>query len=78
MPVGLGRYVRRHAPVLDLATHGVAVISLVAVQDRCRGHPFQQDVGGGAIGDVAAGQQKRQWPAVAIGQGVDFGSAAAA
>jgi hypothetical protein len=70
--VGLGRDVRRSAFALDLATDGVAVISLVAVQDFGTGHLIEQCIGSGAVGDLAAGQQERDGAAEAIGQRVDF------
>ena len=70
--IGFGRDVRRDAIALDLATDGVAVIPLVAVQDFGAGHLIEQHIGGGAVGDLAAGQQKRDRAAEAIGQRVDF------
>ncbi len=77
-PVGLGRDIRRGALALDFATDGVAVISFVAMQDCGRGHPFEQGIGGSAIGDLAAGQQEADRAAEAIGQGVDLGGPPAA
>ena len=70
--VGLGRDVRRCAPALDLAADGVAVISLVAVQDFGGRHLVEQRIGCGAVGDLSTGQQKRDGTAEAIGQRVDF------
>lgn len=77
-PVGLGRNVGRGALALDLATDGVTVIPLVAMQDFGGGHLVEQRIGGGAVGDLAAGQQKRDGAAEAIGQRVDFSRAPAA
>ena len=77
-PVGFGRNVWRSALAFDLPAHRVAVIALVTVEQPCRRHLFQQDIGGGAIGDVAAGQQERDGAAEAIGQRVDFRRAPAA
>lgn len=76
-PVDLGRDVRRGALVLDLSTHRVGVVALVAVdqpdvrdlflqRDRCR-----------AIRDVAAGQHEGDRPAGGIRQRVDLGRAPA-
>jgi len=70
--VGLGRDIRRGALALDLATDGVAVIPLVAVQDFGGRHLVEQSIGGGAVGDLAAGQQECDGAAEAIGQCVDF------
>ncbi len=71
-PVGLGRDVRRGALALDLATDGVAVIALVTMQDFGGGDLVEQHICGGAIGDLAAGQQEVDRAAEAIGQRVDF------
>jgi hypothetical protein len=70
--IGLGRDVGRRALALDLATDGVAVIPLVAMQDFGGGHLVEQRIGGGAIGDLAARQQERDGAAEAIGQRVNF------
>jgi hypothetical protein len=70
--VGLGRDVGCSALALDLATDGVAVIPLVAMQDFGGGHLVEQGIGGGAVGDLAAGQQERDRAAEAIAQRVDF------
>src|ERR1700733_15093675 len=69
--VGLGRDVRRGALALDLATNGVAVVPLVAMQDFGGRHLVEQRIGGGAVGDLAAGQQERDGAADAIGRRVD-------
>ncbi len=58
--------------------HGVAVIAFVSVQDRRRRHPVEQGVGGGAIGDLAAGQQKGDRTAVGVGERVNLRGPAAA
>jgi hypothetical protein len=70
--VELGRNVGCSTLALDLAAHGVGVIPLVAMQDFGRGNPVEQDIGSDAIGHLAAGQQKRDRAAEAIGQRVDF------
>lgn len=70
--VGLGRDVGRGALALDLATDGITVISLVAMQDFGGGYVVEQRIGGGAIRNLAAGQQERDRAAEAIGQRVDF------
>ena len=66
------RDVRRRAQAFDFSPHGVAVVALVTMQDRCRGHLIEQSISGGTIRDVAAGQQEGQRPAVAVRQGVDL------
>jgi len=48
------------------------------VEQPCRRHLFQQDIGGGAIRKLSAGQQERDGAAEAIGQRVDFRRAPAA
>ena len=70
--VGLGRDVGCGALALNLATDGIAVIALVAMQDFGGGHSVEQGIGGGAVGDLAAGQQEGDRAAEAIGQRVDF------
>jgi hypothetical protein len=70
--IGLGRDVGCGALALDLATDGIAVIPLVAVQDFGAGHLVEQGIGGGTVGDLAAGQQERDRTAEAIGQRVDL------
>jgi hypothetical protein len=42
------------------------------------GHPVEQGIGGNAIGNLAAGEQEGDGATVLVGQGVDFGGAAAA
>ena len=71
-PVGLGWDVRRGTLALDLATDSVAVIPLITMQDFGAGHLIEQGIGGSAVGDLAAGQQERDWATEAIGQRVDF------
>ena len=70
--IGLGRDVGCSALALDLATNGVAIIPLVTMQDFGGGHLVEQGIGGGAVGDLAAGQQEGNRAAEAIGQRVDF------
>ncbi len=77
-PVDLGRNVGCRPHGLDLAANGVAIIALVAVQDRCCGHFLQQGLGGGAVGHLAARQQERYGTAITIGQGMDLGGPPAA
>jgi hypothetical protein len=43
-----------------------------------RGYLIEESVGGHAIGNLAAGQQKRDGPTVLVGQRMDFGRAPAA
>lgn len=70
--VGLWRDVRRGALALDLATDGIAVIPLVAMENFGGGHLLEQRIGGGAVRDLAAGQQERDRATEAIGQRRDF------
>ena len=69
--VDLGRDLRRGAPTLDFATDGIAVVPFVAMQD-VEAPAVQQRIGRGAVSDLAAGQQERNWAAGAIGQRMDF------
>ena len=70
--VDLGRDVGCGALALDLATDGIAVISLVTMRDFGGGHSVEQGIGGGAVGDLAAGQQEGDRAAEAIGQRMEF------
>lgn len=71
-PVDLGWDIRCYASVFNLVTDGIAVIALVAMQDVSLRHGVEQCVGGLAIGDLAAGQQKGNRATERIGQGVNF------
>src|SRR6187551_2401248 len=57
--VRLGRDVRHRALSLDLSADGIAVITLIAVQDRGTWHLFEQNRSSGAIGYLTPGQQER-------------------
>ena len=50
MSVRLGRDVRHRTLSLDLSADGMAVVTLVAVQDRGTWHLFEQNRSSGAIG----------------------------
>ena len=76
--VGLGRDVGRRASGFDLSADGVAVVALVPVQDRGNRHLVQQGIGGGAVGNLAAGQQECDGTAEGIRQGMDLGGPPAA
>lgn len=73
------RDVGRCALRFDLAANLVAVIAFVAMQDlglfRCL---RQQEFGGNAVGNVAAGEDESDRSAEPVGQRVDFRRAAAA
>ena len=71
-PVGLRRDVRHRPFALDLVADRIAVVALVAMQDRAPGHLLQEQIPGGTIGDLAAGQKERDGTAQAIAQGVDL------
>ena len=77
-PVRPRRDVGHRAVLLDLPANGVAVVTLVAMQDASGRHLLQQDCPGGAISDLPAGEQEGDGPTVAIGQRVDLGRASAA
>jgi hypothetical protein len=51
---------------------GIGVITLVGVQDRALGHLLQEQIPGGAIGDLAAGQEEGDRTALAVRKGVDL------
>jgi len=77
--IDLGRNVGSRAFVLDLSANGVAVVSLVAVEeDRRGGHRVEQGVGGRTIGDLSAAQQKSEGATAFVGQRMDFGGSSAA
>ena len=71
-PVGVGRNVRGSALALDLATDGIAVVALVAIEDIGRGHLVEQRVDGDAIRHLAPGQEERDRTAEMVGECVDF------
>lgn len=64
--------------MLDLLSHSVAVIAFVAMHEARSRQLFQQRIGSGAIGNVAAGQQKGDGAAVAIRQCEDLRCASSA
>jgi len=70
--IDLGRDIGRSSLALDFAADGIAVVSLVTVQDVGVDEVIEQTVGGDAIRDLATGQQERDRAAEAIGQRVDF------
>ena len=70
--IDFGRDVGRGSLALDFTADGVAVVSLVAVQDFGRAEVIEQIVGGDTVRDLAAGQQERDRAAEAISQRVDF------
>lgn len=74
----LGRDVGRCSLGFDFLTHGVGVVSLVAVDQFGRADVIEQRIGGDAIGHLAAGEKKSDRTAIQIGQGMDFGRAPAA
>jgi hypothetical protein len=57
---------------------GVAVVSLVSMQDVARGRPSEKLHPRRAIGDVPAGKHEGDWPALGVCQRMDFGRAPAA
>src|SRR5262245_53480046 len=50
----------------------MALVALVAMQDRARGHLLEEQISGGAIGDLAARQKESDRTVLSIGQGVDL------
>lgn len=77
-PSDFGRNVGCCAMRLDFLAHGVGVVTFVTLDDGDPLEVFEQGVGRGAIGNLAASQQESDRAAVYIGQGVDLGRAAAA
>jgi hypothetical protein len=69
---GLWRDIGCRTLALDLATHGVGVIPLVAMQNLGGGDAVEQNVGSDTVRHLAAGQQERDRATEAIGQRVDF------
>lgn len=77
--IGFGRDVRHGAGVLDPPTHGIAVMTLVGVQDFAGREALQEGRSRRshcAISNVATRQHEHDGTAILIGQGVDFGRAA--
>lgn len=77
-PVDLGWDIWRGSDSLDLPSHGVGVVAFIAVDQFSDRHLIEQDVGSDAIRNLPAGEQESDGAAVPVGQGVDFGGAAAA
>ncbi len=77
-PGDFGRNVGCGAMRLDFLAYGVGVVTLVALDDSGPFELFEQGVGRGAIGNLAASQQEGNRAAAYVGQGVDLGRAAAA
>ncbi len=63
---------------LDFLAHGIGVVTFIALDDSSPFDLFEQGVGRGAIGNLAASQQEGNRAAACVGQGVDLGRAAAA
>jgi len=76
-PVALGRNVGDGALFLDQVADAVAVIGAVGVDDTAPGKRGQQLLGCPAVRRLARRQQEGERPAVAIGDRVDLGIAAA-
>jgi hypothetical protein len=55
-PIGFGRDVGSRSLALDLLADGVAVVTLVTVQDFRGEQPIEQFICSDSIGHVAAGQ----------------------
>ena len=66
--VRLRQDVRHRTLSLDLSADGIAVVTLVAVQDRGTWHLFEQNRSGGAIGYLTPGQQEREGTTLGVGQ----------
>lgn len=60
-----------------MTADGVAVIALVAMKHPGRGEFGQQRRAGRAVGDLAAGQQEGDRPALSVRERVDLGGAPA-
>ncbi len=73
----LGMTAQRSAQGLDLAPDGIAVITLVAMQDHGCGQPVEEGIGGDAVGHLGAGKEECDRAAEVVGEGVDFRGAPA-
>jgi hypothetical protein len=63
-----------HCPAtLKLSAEGVAVITLVAMENIAGGHSRQKLHASRAIRDLAASQYEGDGPALFVGQRMDFG-----
>jgi hypothetical protein len=74
-PVALWRNIGRGAFVLDLSPDSISIVAFITMQKRCFVELIEQNVGCGAVGNMAAGQQKPDGTAETVGQGMDFGGA---
>jgi hypothetical protein len=70
--VGLGRDVGHRAVFLDLPTDRIRVVTLVGVQDLAGRKPSEKLRAGRAIGNLAACEHEREWPALRILQCMDL------
>jgi hypothetical protein len=71
-PVRLGGDVGHGTFALDQIADRVAVICLVGQHDGTRRKIIEQDIGGTAVGDVAAGQQEAERATLAVGERVEL------
>lgn len=76
-PVGLWRDVRDGILTLDQVADAVAVVGAIGVDDAARRQACQQMLGRFAVGGLARRQQEGERPALAVGDGVALGVAAA-
>lgn len=75
--IALGRDVGDRALVLDQIADAVAVIGAVGVDDAAPGQGAQQVLSGATVSSLARCQQKSERSALAVGEGMDLGVAAA-
>jgi hypothetical protein len=75
--VGFGRDIRSCTLGLDLPANGIAIVAFVTVEQFDRRYLIEQRVGSDAIRHLAPREQEGDRAAEPVGQGVDFGGAAA-
>jgi hypothetical protein len=74
-PVALWRNIGRGALIFDLSPDSISIIAFITMQERCVIELIKQNVRCGAVGNVAAGQQKPDRTTETVSQGMDFGGA---
>ena len=71
--VALWRNIRCGTFIFDLLPDGISIIAFITMQDCRGGELVKQNVGSGAVGNMAAGQQEPDGAAEAVGQSMDSG-----
>jgi hypothetical protein len=78
LAIGLGWNVWHGAAIFNLPLNSVAVVSFVAVENFARRKPREKFRAGRAIGNVSTREHEGDWPALCVGQRMNFGRSTAA